>query len=399
MVQIVNTLETETGIDFLDLTDYFSNPNLVSRTDTKIVISGTGGFIAEYSGKNLSLSSWLWSIESIEYRRYGDTVFTLDGFDLSWSTISSGNLFNLQSMSGEDYVFSDYSGGDSWNLYGGNDTIELGAGDDTVDGGLGQDTFRIQDDFKNAAFYSDDFNLILTSAAGRDKIVSIEILEFNDRDVALKHAYFDYTSAARAPVKDDYVFGERYDQTIKTLGGDDTIHAGQGNDTLNGGSGSDRLYGSDGDDSLIGSRGQDHLYGQDGDDQLFGSAGRDKLWGGDGHDQLDGGANNDPLIGKLGQDTLNGGSGNDTLIGDRGKDALTGGRGADVFVFDGQSGRDRVYDFKVGTDRVELRGDFSFSDLDFNDVRRGTWVEFQDSRILFYDVEAADLQDTDNFLF
>ncbi|KUP93749.1 calcium-binding protein [Tritonibacter horizontis] len=298
-VKIVNTLETETGIDFLDLTDYFSNPNLVSRTDTKIVISGTGGFIAEYSGKNLSLSSWLWSIESIEYRRYGDTVFTLDGFDLSWSTISSGNLFNLQSMSGNDYVFSDYSGGDRWNLYGGNDTIELGAGDDTVDGG----------------------------------------------------------------------------------------------------SGSDRLYGSDGDDSLIGSRGQDHLYGRDGDDQLFGSAGRDKLWGGDGQDQLDGGANNDLLIGKLGQDTLNGGSRIDTLIGDRGTDALTGGRGADVFVFDGQSDRDRVYDFKVGTDRVELRGDFSFSDLDFNDVRRGTWVEFQDSRILFYDVEAADLQDTDNFLF
>ncbi|MBD2135391.1 hypothetical protein H6F47_23955, partial [Sphaerospermopsis sp. FACHB-1094] len=56
--------------------------------------------------------------------------------------------------------------------------------------------------------------------------------------------------------------------------------------------------------------------------------------------------------------TLTGNSGNNTLNGGAGIDALTGGVGSDIFVFQfGQSpvsGADRITDFAIGTDRIDL---------------------------------------------
>ncbi|MFM6247651.1 MAG: M10 family metallopeptidase C-terminal domain-containing protein, partial [Dolichospermum sp.] len=62
--------------------------------------------------------------------------------------------------------------------------------------------------------------------------------------------------------------------------------------------------------------------------------------------------------GNSGNNTLNGGLGNDTLNGGAGADILTGGVGSDIFVFQfGQSpvsGTDRITDFAIGTDRIDL---------------------------------------------
>lgn len=42
------------------------------------------------------------------------------------------------------------------------------------------------------------------------------------------------------------------------------------------------------------------------------------------------------------------------MIGGAGNDRLTGGKGADVLVFATGAGADRVKDFDVGTDRIDL---------------------------------------------
>ncbi len=64
------------------------------------------------------------------------------------------------------------------------------------------------------------------------------------------------------------------------------------------------------------------------------------------------------LVGGLGNDILVGGSGNDTLNGAAGSDTLTGGTGTDIFIFQfGQStaaALDRVTDFAIGTDKIDL---------------------------------------------
>ncbi|MFF7706310.1 right-handed parallel beta-helix repeat-containing protein [Pseudomonas sp. NPDC007930] len=69
------------------------------------------------------------------------------------------------------------------------------------------------------------------------------------------------------------------------------------------------------------------------------------------------------LYGNAGNDHLTGGSAADRLVGGAGSDSLSGGLGADVFVFNAltdsyrtasQSHADRVLDFDLGSDRLDL---------------------------------------------
>jgi Ca2+-binding RTX toxin-like protein len=115
-----------------------------------------------------------------------------------------------------------------------------------------------------------------------------------------------------------------------------TLSGGSGNNTLIGRSGDDRLVGNAGDDRLIGGAGNDRLLGNNGSDILFGGAGDDRLMGGSGDDVLDGG------------------DGEDVLIGGSGFDVLTGAAGADRFVLSTGPGYDRITDFELGVDAIDL---------------------------------------------
>jgi Ca2+-binding RTX toxin-like protein len=76
------------------------------------------------------------------------------------------------------------------------------------------------------------------------------------------------------------------------------------------------------------------------------------------NNQITGNSGNNNLNGAAGNDSLNGAAGNDTLNGAAGRDTLTGGTGTDIFIFQfGQStaaARDRVTDFAIGTDKIDL---------------------------------------------
>lgn len=82
---------------------------------------------------------------------------------------------------------------------------------------------------------------------------------------------------------------------------------------------------------------------------------------------LTGSAGNDKLLGGSANDKLTGGAGNDILSGGEGKDILTGKSGKDAFVFDaaGKKNVDRITDFSVQDDTINLAKSF-FAEIGSN---------------------------------
>ncbi|WP_108813643.1 matrixin family metalloprotease [Loktanella sp. Alg231-35] len=178
------------------------------------------------------------------------------------------------------------------------------------------------------------------------------------------------------------LYGERQwsnageDVNFEFVGVGQTANARGGNDTLSGTALRDVFYGGAGNDDLLGQGGNDFLLDTRGDNDLFGGSGNDTIVGGTGVLDGRGEAGNDTLIGGIGNDVLDGGAGNDVLRGDpsgsfisgndrliagSGNDVLEGGGGADTFVFDRSNGANRITDFEVGLDEIELIG-FSLGD-------------------------------------
>jgi Ca2+-binding RTX toxin-like protein len=145
----------------------------------------------------------------------------------------------------------------------------------------------------------------------------------------------------------DIIAGGASDDALSLLGGDDYASGLGGNDTLRG---------NGGDDVLAGGLGLDRLLGGAGDDTLHGNAGRDRLEGGSGHDSLFGGGANDTLFGGKGADRLHDGAGADRMWGQS---------GADVFVLRADGATDRIQDFRLGADRIDLG--LAFAVLEISD--------------------------------
>ena len=136
--------------------------------------------------------------------------------------------------------------------------------------------------------------------------------------------------------------------------GNDTLRGGKGKDSLYGGAGVDLIYGGAGVDLLYGGAGADSIFGETSSDKLYGEDGADTMVGGKGNDTIDGGADNDLLFGEQGNDKIYGDAGNDTLLGNKGNDSLWGGDGADVFYFERGDGRDIIFDYAAGEDKIFL---------------------------------------------
>lgn len=267
-------------------------------------------------------------------------------------------------------------GNDDFALGGGDDTAWGGAGDDTLYGGPGNDELRGEGG-RDTLFGGADDDLLF----GGDSLDKV----FGDggNDTLHGEANRDLLEGGDG---NDLLFGGDDRDTLYGGSGDDTLEGGDGIDRLEGGLGNDILFGNSNDDDLRGKEGDDTLYGGvsrdelrggpgsdwlyggrsddliygggagSGVDRLFGEHGNDMLIGGNQRDSIDGGEGNDTLRGSLGSDDLAGGAGADRLEGGRGRDVLTGGEGADVFVFGTRAGTDRIKDFDVAEDRIELQG-------------------------------------------
>lgn len=241
----------------------------------------------------------------------------------------------------------------------------------------------------------------------------------------------------------DAAAGQGGSDTLNGGGGEDLLDGGPGNDLIyggdqddyaNGGSDADAIYGGDGNDALVGAAGDDSLFGDAGNDTLDGGTGTDTLDGGSGNDRyflaasgdvivedpgegydrvftsasvtladnveaghltgsadlsmtaastgswLQGNSGNNTLLGQGANDRLDGNAGNDTLNGGGGNDLLEGGAGQDVFAFDLNGGVDRVLDFNLIDDRIDLSSTgLRFSDLLFHDIASGALVLYDNT--------------------
>jgi Ca2+-binding RTX toxin-like protein len=91
-----------------------------------------------------------------------------------------------------------------------------------------------------------------------------------------------------------------------------------------------------------------------GSGKLVGNSSNNKLTGNDGANTLDGGLGRDSLFGGTGNDSLAGGADNDVLNGGTGVDALVGGSGQDTFQFTNTANNDKLTDFSVIDDTIQL---------------------------------------------
>ncbi len=77
--------------------------------------------------------------------------------------------------------------------------------------------------------------------------------------------------------------------------------------------------------------------------------------------------NPDVVVGSLAADQIIGGNGNDIIVGSQGGDTLTGGTGDDVFFYNSLTNldigiqSDRIVDFEVGSDRLDISEPLSLS--------------------------------------
>lgn len=235
----------------------------------------------------------------------------------------------------------------------GNDKFHAGIGDDTIvttgesasiNAGRGDDTILL--DGSSTSTGSVDGGL------GNDTVRSADLGRFVISEVETLDTYYGYLNATAKQVASFRFFtadlaAEDMQISISLRGAGGKIDfttgiSGQNSVEIrdSGITSAINVTGSVNGDTLSGSAFNDTLKGGDGGDSLFGS---------DGRDSLDGGAANDRLTGGLGNDTM------------------TGGTGADSFVFDSQIGPtpniDRIVDFAVGVDTIEIHQEFYFPGL------------------------------------
>ncbi len=202
--------------------------------------------------------------------------------------------------------------------------------------------------------------------------------------------------------------------TITGIGDPATITDGVGteaNDIMEGATGADSMDGGAGDDVMSAAGGNDTVRGDEGNDDMRAGNGDDKVYGGDGDDLMRGGNGNDKVRGNLGDDRIYGNNGNDKLYGGAGEDSLIGGKDndkmwggddADTFMFKGSDldGMNRIHDFEVGSDKIQIGNGVEMGDLTMKDKDYGVKIMWGDgdAGVRLDDVMAADLSASD-FLF
>lgn len=131
-----------------------------------------------------------------------------------------------------------------------------------------------------------------------------------------------------------------------------------------------------------------------------------RITGTEENDQLNGGSLDDLLLGGAGSDIINGGAGDDILIAGRGSDVLSGGAGADEFVFMTDGLHDRITDFEILRDKLNLADwgrIYHHSDLSYRSLPTGVNLSWRGESIDIISDDGqplpADMWTADNFVF
>ena len=342
----------------------------------------------------------------------GVTVDLTDGSNNSG--IAAGDTYtNVEEITGSSHNDIIVGDGSIFKLYGGvgNDVITSGTRKNILAGNAGADTFVFgtgsnEDVVKDFTVGED---ILDVSGWGATSLADLTLddssgkvyVSFGSDSVRLDGitSVADLTDA-------DFVFAQDTGPT-----GDGTITGTSGNDIIDGTFSGDPEGDvvTDNGDTIDGGHGDDDIYDGAGADTVFGGDGKDDFFAGDGADHYDGGASNqdvvhyttspggltvdltdtsnstgiatgdsyvgieritgsdfdDVLIGDGIVRHLYGGDGNDIIMDAAGSNYLRGGNGADTFVFGADGGNDRIYDFELGVDTIDVSawGATSLDDL------------------------------------
>ena len=201
----------------------------------------------------------------------------------------------------------------------GDDVIFAGVGANLVDGGNGSDTLVIDgayDDFKLDLV--NNSTVVISGGQLMDVANNVEWIVFDAPGTGTDHS-----------IDVSQFIVQNSTQTLEGTSGADTLNRSAGLDTI---------HGRDGDDTIYGLGTKDALYGQAGNDILFG------------------------------------GDGDDLLVGGAGNDFLVGGDGRDMFAFEATDGQDRIDDFEVGVDKIDVSAIASLDDFSAVLANAQEWV-------------------------
>lgn len=162
----------------------------------------------------------------------------------------------------------------------------------------------------------------------------------------------------------------------------------------------ENVLGGSGNDVVLGSSFDNYLVGNAGDDDLTGAEGMDVLRGNLGNDILRGGIGRDTLYGGKGVDTIFGGKGADLLIGGENNDFLTGGLGQDIFLLTATDSIDKIIDFSVVDDTIQLINTVftqltTLGTLDSANFIKGTAAVNENNYVIYDDSAGALFYDAD----
>ncbi len=334
-----------------------------------ILIGGQGADTL-MGGAGFDTASYATATQAIVIDRQDDSLNTGDAAGdvfVSIEAIAGTGFADTISGLNEAETISGGNGSDLLDGRGGDDVLQGGFGYDILIGGAGADWLDGGSDTDQASYATSLSGLRVdlahmhrnTGDAAGDSFSSIEDLGGSDLDDAL--------------------YGDSGGNTLLGRGGDDWLIGRDGDDSLSGGAGDDVLVGGAGADVLDGGAGQDRAQyfmskqgltvdlanpaantGEAAGDtfvsieDLAGSRFDDQLSGNSAANRLLGNAGDDILNGASGDDVLNGGSGDDRLVGGAGNDRLIGGAGRDVFEFASGFGQDRITDFDLQRDLIDI---------------------------------------------
>lgn len=332
------------GNDFLDGGGKFgSDTASYSDATSAVTVNLVTGTATGGAGKDTLID-----IENIFGSSYADTL------------TGDGNLNQLDGGAGND-ALSGGGGNDILNGDAGNDNLNGGAGDDWLNGGIGNDTLNGGAGGFDTADYSNAtgsvnvnlFTGIATGSLGNDTLLSIENV----------NGSFVASNTLTGNASSNQLVGGLSSDTLLGGAGDDTLLGFDGDDILNGGAGADSMDGGSGNDIYIVDNIEDIV-------SEFSLGGLDKINSSvtytlsadvenltlTGASAINGTGNGkaNVITGNAANNQLNGRAGNDTLDGGAGKNVLTGGTGNDIFKFTTTGHTDKITDYNVADDTIQL---------------------------------------------
>lgn len=380
-------------------------PNMATLEDGSFVVSWTT-FDEDIDGNGTGIAARVFSDNGLEGTQAADTLegtsgndysFSYGGNDVLWGqegsdTLNAGDGNDLlRGDAGNDILYAGSGDDEAWAGANdaGADTVFGGSGDDEIAGGAGNDLL-VGGIFSDGDFDHFQLNVQESSGAGSgaDTLYGAEgddtlvAGDWHDGDMC--------DDGAWQPGETDV--GSAGDAWLWGGTGDDYLVSGAGDDVLSGGANSDVIDAGAGNDTIHGGTGYNRY---ELNDQIEAGSGHDVIYAGDGDDSILGGSGNDNIFSGSENDTVYGGAGDDTLWGGSGNDYFYGGDGADVFVYSSGHGTDRIQDFNVDEDTLDLSG-AGFSDLSAlsdaaSQANGGVTIEIGDESLVLLNVVLEDL--------